>query len=420
MLVKNYSVTKLEMTRLVINIHLWKHLLLRVEFDCAVDHRALPYIMKSKNLPATGRIIRLLEHLSGYSFNLYYVKGKDMILCDYLSRIAVDDGNPDEVIPISFNVFAQYRLAMDYIAESFLISHFNVVTRSGTSAAGISLPPVHGTQKDLDLDLQPEKQWKSKKVLLKPTIATPVKSPAATLGTSTRSIVNTPTVVRTPTVSRNSPRSLINTPLRNKIPSIIKTPLSHNNPAQAQNQQTPHKPQTFIKTPISPVQTAGRKLLQKSVRLLNTPPHKTPIKLPSNTQTPVARPPLLDSKFPPLEVTSKELDIPMPTINPSIQPLLPQQCLLPQNNPFDIGSDLIPFQDREVEAIFKSPEMNDFLLPPTLGDQISDNTLLHRHFPRQSDIDRIMAQINRKYLTKLQLLCSIGDIQSAYLNSPTL
>ena len=40
---------------------------------------------------------------------------------------------PDEVIPISFNALAQYRLVMDYIAESFLISHFNVVTRSGTS-----------------------------------------------------------------------------------------------------------------------------------------------------------------------------------------------------------------------------------------------------------------------------------------------
>ena len=75
--------------------------------------------MKSRILPATGRIIRLLEHLSGYSFNLYYVKGKDMILCDYLSRIVVDNGNPDEVIPISFNALAQYRLAMDYIAESF-------------------------------------------------------------------------------------------------------------------------------------------------------------------------------------------------------------------------------------------------------------------------------------------------------------
>ena len=39
---KNYSVTELEMTGLAINIHLWKHILLRVEFDSAVDHRALP------------------------------------------------------------------------------------------------------------------------------------------------------------------------------------------------------------------------------------------------------------------------------------------------------------------------------------------------------------------------------------------
>ena len=68
-------------------------------------------------------------------------------MCDYLSRIAVDDGNPDEVIPISFNALARYRLAMDYIAESFLIPHFNVVTRSSTSATGISLRPIHGTQK---------------------------------------------------------------------------------------------------------------------------------------------------------------------------------------------------------------------------------------------------------------------------------
>ena len=173
---KNYSITELEMTGLAINIHLWKHLLLRVEFDCAVDHRALPYIMKSKNLPATGRIIRLLEHLAGYSFNLYYVKGKDMILCDYLSRIAVDNGDPGEVIPISFNALAQYRLAIDHITESFMITNSMVATRSSTSAAGIKLPPVHGAQKGVDPDLKPESQAKSKKVLLKPTIQSPIKA----------------------------------------------------------------------------------------------------------------------------------------------------------------------------------------------------------------------------------------------------
>ena len=130
--------------------------------------------MNSKNLPATGRIIRLLEHLGGYSFNLYYVKGKGMILSDYLSRIAVDNGDPEEAIPISFNALAQYRLAMDHITESFMITNFMVATRSSTNAAGINLPPVHGAQKGVDPDLKPENQAKSKKVLLKPTIQTAI------------------------------------------------------------------------------------------------------------------------------------------------------------------------------------------------------------------------------------------------------
>ena len=151
---KNYSVMELELTDLALNIHLWKHLLLRTEFDYAVDHRALPYIMKSMNLPATGKIIRLLEHLSGYCFNLYYVKVKDMILCDYLIIIAVDKGDPSEVIPISFNALAQYRLALDYVTQAFMITYFMVATKSGTSAVGINLPPVHGAQKGVDPTLQ--------------------------------------------------------------------------------------------------------------------------------------------------------------------------------------------------------------------------------------------------------------------------
>ena len=80
--VQNYSVTELEITGMAVNIHLWRHLLHRVESDCAVDHRTIPYIMKAKTLPATTRIMKLLEILSRYAFNLYFVKGKDMKICD--------------------------------------------------------------------------------------------------------------------------------------------------------------------------------------------------------------------------------------------------------------------------------------------------------------------------------------------------
>ena len=96
-----------------------------------------------------------------------------MVLCDYPSRIAVDKGDPGEVIPISFNALEQYRLAIDHITESFMITHFMVVTISGTHAAGIDLPTVHGAQKGVDPTLKPESQSKSQQILLKPTLITP-------------------------------------------------------------------------------------------------------------------------------------------------------------------------------------------------------------------------------------------------------
>ena len=65
-----YSVTKLEMTDLLMNMNLWKNLLKHREFDAAVDHVAVAQIMKAKTEPATTRIMRLLDRLSAYSFNL--------------------------------------------------------------------------------------------------------------------------------------------------------------------------------------------------------------------------------------------------------------------------------------------------------------------------------------------------------------
>ena len=82
---KSYSITELELCGLAINIVSFAHLLNRVDFDAIVDHLALMHIFKSKMEPATTRIKRLLELISLYSFNLYYMKGKDMILSDFLS-----------------------------------------------------------------------------------------------------------------------------------------------------------------------------------------------------------------------------------------------------------------------------------------------------------------------------------------------
>ena len=100
----NYSITELEVCGLAINIASFSHLLKRLDFDAILDHLVLTHIIKSKAEPATTRIKRL-ELISSYSFNLYYIKGKDMVLSDFLSRQDHDDNNPHEIIPISFNMY---------------------------------------------------------------------------------------------------------------------------------------------------------------------------------------------------------------------------------------------------------------------------------------------------------------------------
>ena len=80
-------------------------MLKRVDFDAIVDNLALTHIIKSKMELATTRIKRLLELISSYSFNLYHMKGKDMVLSDFLSQQNNDDSNPNEIIPISFDMY---------------------------------------------------------------------------------------------------------------------------------------------------------------------------------------------------------------------------------------------------------------------------------------------------------------------------
>ena len=155
---KNYSITELELCELAITIASFAHLLKRVDFDAIVDHLALTRIIKSKVEPATTRIKRLLELISSYSFNLYYMKGKDMILSDFLSQQNNDDSNPSEIIPISFNTYdiLEDNRNIDICErnnEKYLIQTCFQAKTSGTK-----FPEVHGVRKELNPNLTPEKQ----------------------------------------------------------------------------------------------------------------------------------------------------------------------------------------------------------------------------------------------------------------------
>ena len=131
-------------------MNLWKNLLKHREFDAGVDHVAVAQIKKAKTEPATTRIMRLLDRLSAYSFNLYYVKGRDMILANYFSGNRSKDIDPSELIPISFCCMDIYRGLLD---TKVSIAVYNIGTRFSTKASGEKPPEVHGADKPLDPNL---------------------------------------------------------------------------------------------------------------------------------------------------------------------------------------------------------------------------------------------------------------------------
>ena len=94
--------------------------------------------MRSKAEPATNRIKGLLEILSSYSFNPYYIKGKDMVLSHFLSRQHRDDSNPHEIIPISFNMGQLPKQNYhNYTKDTFLVQ-----TRSQSKRKNVKVHDV--------------------------------------------------------------------------------------------------------------------------------------------------------------------------------------------------------------------------------------------------------------------------------------
>ena len=85
------------------------------------------------------------------------MKGKEMILSDFLSQQKNDDSDPSEIIPISSNAYRileeNRKIDVCKNEEKFLIQ-----TCSQAKTSGTKLPEVHGIRKELNPNLRPEKQ----------------------------------------------------------------------------------------------------------------------------------------------------------------------------------------------------------------------------------------------------------------------
>ena len=114
---KNFSVTELELTGLLVNIHGFMQLLHNRYFEVLVDHKAIKYMIKSKTESPTTRLKTLLLKLSEYTIDLKYQKGSGMHTSDALSRLQNITVTPDnkDIIPL---IFLQH-LTHNYIAHAY-------------------------------------------------------------------------------------------------------------------------------------------------------------------------------------------------------------------------------------------------------------------------------------------------------------
>ena len=114
---KNFGVTELELTGLLVNKHGFMQLLCNHYFKVLVDHKLIEYMIKSKTETPTTRHKTLLLKLSEYTIDLKYQKGSEMHTSDTLGRLhnLTDMSDSKDIIPLNF----LQHLTPNYIEHSY-------------------------------------------------------------------------------------------------------------------------------------------------------------------------------------------------------------------------------------------------------------------------------------------------------------
>ena len=382
---KNYSITELEMCRLAMNIATFLHLLKKVDFDAIVDHLAITHIMRSKVEPATTRIKRLLELLSPYSFNLHYIKGKDMVLSDFLSRQKMDDSNPHELIPISFSLRDQvsdYFYCIDNEINLPRKDKYLVQTRSQVRSSGIRLLEIHGANKGLDPHIQPGKQK-----------SFPIQT--VNKGMPTHPI---------PKHSIGQGRA----GLRRKVNTLQPIPLPHQLPTQP---ITKHVQKAIVPLPEPTNQLQSHVQSQILPRSLSQHHLIDPTHIPQQIGPKIQHRPTPSYHDPYARPPPKPPDI--------SDPLDSRKDLLDNDSDRKVEiEENSPFQEGIISEIYKRPDNSYVQEPQELTDLIDTTKLTQKYLPKQMDIDKILDIIKRKVLKGTHFPLTVKEIQAGYLTSP--
>ena len=76
-----------------------------------------------------------------------------------------------------------------------------------------------------------------------------------------------------------------------------------------------------------------------------------------------------------------------------------------------------PLEESFVDAQFRHPMLEDFIIPPTLAEATKNKTFLAKDLPKQTDIDRLMKVLNRKILAQSRFPEPMKDLEASYIHS---
>ena len=321
---KNFGVTELELTGLLVNIHGFIQLLCNRYFEVLVDHKAIEYMIKSKTESPTMRLQTLLLKLSEYTIDLKYKKGSEMHTSDALSRLHNFTDTPDQkdIIPLNF----LQHFTPHYIEHSY--SHL------------VENLYAHKTK---TLDATTVKRKRGRPPKPKPQI--PSSKP------------RTPTAAKNLTTqSRQHPRSL-----NNKIVS---------------------------RQMINEINVEWEKSDRLTVAKLNTV-----------------------KQFKKQDHKSKVM-----TEKYSLLPLNPQQLTAVQTALQRMSEKHLDFEIEPVNTI-RLPEIKYTQTPQALVPIDMTLSIICKHILRQSDIDKIVKNIETRIIHSLELLLQAQDLVKAYQHS---
>ena len=283
------------------------------------------------------------------------MKGKDMILNDFLSRQMHDTSDPHKIIPISFNM---YKTLHEVYYKDDPIDRYLVQMWSQRKVAGVKLTEVHGTRKTIPIHSPIEKQ--------KPQI-------------QERQVDNNrPKLGR----GRAGMQCKQLQPVTDTSVSTNKSPIIPTTQEVTIDSEKYPEPKQLI---THRTETSTRRQVQDRNREYPCQPHpylRPPPRLPDNLW-------LRSLKT----NTANESDIGID---------------------FEENS---PHQEGIISQIYQRPDRNYFQEPKDLESLVDTSKIVQKFLPKQTNIDKILKIIQCKVLKGLHLSITVKEIQAGYLNS---